>query len=346
MKKKMIERVLATVCAATMLAVAVTGCGGSKDAQTDAGDTAAETETAEAEAVESAETAEADGAEEIAEEVSESEQAEDTASTEVAAPFFAKGVYANYAAEAENPPKDYFYVFYDEQTGYTEDGNNGIGLPFSCVQEGNTVTFTFGGEGEEESVLTVSSVENGMIKGIFDDTDIEMVFEPLADADADNFNSQNYVNAANGSTEGVYEDPNGWSVRYDSSTIAVNQEDNIVTFVYTGESAGTNMVTVTYDTASDAKTYIEDRAKAWGDDVEVTESVFPGTEDVTGYWASLPPAEEGSGLYGTIVARDYMDGYLSFELTGHNSGDDEMDMAVSDSMAMIIDSLTFSDIAE
>ncbi len=45
----------------------------------------------------------------------------------------------------------------------------------------------------------------------------------------------------------------------------------------------------------------------------------------------------------TAIARDYMDGYLLFELTGHNSGDEELDMAVSDYMAAIIDSLTFTE---
>ena len=56
----------------------------------------------------------------------------------------------------------------------------------------------------------------------------------------------------------------------------------------------------------------------------------------------MPPAEDGSGLYETAIARDYMDGYLVFELTGHNSGNDEMDMAVSDALAAVIDSFEFT----
>ena len=67
------------------------------------------------------------------------------------APYFTKGVYYNYAKDAENPPLTYFYVFYDENTGYTADGeNNGIGLPFSLTQEEGAATFSFGGEGESE----------------------------------------------------------------------------------------------------------------------------------------------------------------------------------------------------
>ncbi|MCR5604305.1 MAG: hypothetical protein K6G27_11480 [Lachnospiraceae bacterium] len=43
----------------------------------------------------------------------------------------------------------------------------------------------------------------------------------------------------------------------------------------------------------------------------------------------------------TAVARDYMDGYLMFECTGHNSGDEEKDMEMSDILASIIDSIQF-----
>ena len=41
------------------------------------------------------------------------------------------------------------------------------------------------------------------------------------------------------------------------------------------------------------------------------------------------------------VTRDYMEGYLSFEVIGHKSGNEELDMEVSDRLAGIIDSLTF-----
>ena len=46
-------------------------------------------------------------------------------------------------------------------------------------------------------------------------------------------------------------------------------------------------------------------------------------------------------MHETAIARDYMDGALIFELTGHNGEDEEMNMEVSDRMAGIIDSLTW-----
>ena len=43
----------------------------------------------------------------------------------------------------------------------------------------------------------------------------------------------------------------------------------------------------------------------------------------------------------TAMARDYMEGALIFEIDGHQGEDDEMNMAVADALAGIIDSLNF-----
>ena len=101
------------------------------------------------------------------------------------------------------------------------------------------------------------------------------------------------------------------------------------------------MITASYNVDKDAKTAIADLAREWGDKATTDEGTFPGTEDVKGYWATLPPQGEGSGMYNTAVARDYMQGYLLFELTGHNGDDEDQNMAVSDALAGIIDSIEF-----
>ena len=273
---------------------------------------------------------------------SEAAETRETAEGLLQAPFFMKGVYCSYEQGAED--RDYFYVFYDEGAGYTEDGNNGIGLPFSCEQKDNKVIFSFGGEDEESrQELVVKSAENGIVTGEFDEDGIELVFELLSNADPDNFSSMEYMGKSGGSDEAVYNDPNGWSVRYAADDFEVTTEGSVTTFVYIGESAGTNMITAAYVLSKDAETYINELARSWGsENVTVTKSIFPGTDAVDGYWASLLPAEDGSGLYETAVARDYMDGALVFELTGHHSGNDEMDIPVSDKLAAIIDSIVFS----
>ena len=265
-----------------------------------------------------------------------SPSASETASEESA--YFTKGVYYNYAKDAENPPLTYFYVFYDENTGYTADGeNHGVGLPFSVAQEDGKATFSFGGEGESEEVLTVSSFENGIVTGTFDDGR-EVVFEPVSGLDPETFDAENYVN---GPSQSVYKDPNGWSVKYDASLFEVTQEEGQVFFVYTGESAGTNMVTATYTVDNKAEDAIKKLGENYGDTAEYSTAPFPGAEDVDGYWVNVPVDTEGSGAYMTAMARDYMEGALIFEIDGHQGEDDEMNMAVADALAGIIDSLTF-----
>ena len=320
MKKQTLNKFMATGIAMTMTGVLLAGCSNS---------------TVESEVPETVT--------EAIEETEEVAKAGDVAdATQLEAPYFTKGVYVNYITEAENPPLTYFYVFTDETTGYTDDAESGTGLPFNCEQKDGTVTFYMGGAEENiEEVLTVDSVEGGKILGHLDDG-INLTFVLEENADPDNFYAKNYINEAAGE-DLIYNDANGWSVRYDPSVITVNQGGPVTTFVYTGESAGTNMITATYSVDSDAKTAIEELAKSFGENATTTESVFPGTADVTSYYAILPPSEDGSGLYETAIARDYMDGYLLFELTGHNSGDDAIDIPVSDALAAIIDSIQFAE---
>ncbi|MCR5474845.1 MAG: hypothetical protein K6F28_06535 [Lachnospiraceae bacterium] len=261
----------------------------------------------------------------------------------LAAPYFEKGVYCNYSAEANDPPKTYFYVFNTEEYGHTDDGENeGMGLPFDVRQADGEVRFTFGSVDEDEDVLVITKAENGKVYGYFKDLpDRPLVFEKVPGLDADTFDAVNYLRAAAGE-DLIYRDANGWSVRYDPNLFTINGGGPEVTFVYTGESAGTNMITASYNVDKDAKTAVTDLSREWGDKASMTEGTFPGTDDVEGYYLSLPPENEGSGLYSVAIARDYMDGYLLFELTGYNSGEEEADMAVSDALAGVIDSIEFT----
>ena len=322
MKKNLLRNCAVLTASVTLMAAIVTGCG-----STDNGAVAGASRNESS----------ADASEAIT--LTDTDSNESINDVKVSAPFFTKGVYVNYASEAENPTKDYFYVFSDDSYGYTEDGSNGTSVPFDCEQKDDTVTFYFGSTTSNSftSVFHVKSTDNGVIVGEFDDDGIELVFEPVSDADPDSFSAMNYTNTDN---EYVYEDPNGWKVNYLGDKFEITQKDNQVFMVYTGESAGTNMITVTYEVNITAEDAINELAKSWGDNVTVTRSNFPNTE-VDGYWATLPPAENGVGMYQTAIARDYMDGCLIFEVTGHNSGDDALDMEVSDALAMIIDSITF-----
>lgn len=254
--------------------------------------------------------------------------------------FFTKGVYASYAAELENPEKTYFYVFEGDGQGHVEDGDAGTGMYFLYEQKADgTVEFTFGNDDPITDTLTVKSSENGVVTGSFEDT-IDMIFEPMKDEDPDTFDAVNYVRVQRGE-DLIYTSTNGWSVRYDPEKFAVNEGGSVTTFVYTGECAGTNMITVTYTADNGAEDAIKALGEAYGDDAAYSEAPFIGDESIPGYWVVTPVDTEGSGYYMSAVARDYMDGALVFELTGHMSGDDMLDMEVSDYLAGIIDSVQF-----
>ncbi len=305
--RNQMKKMVALAAAATMTSALFIGCG--KDtAETEAVETATEETTAE------------------------------TGETTTAGTYFEKGVYANYSSELENPTKDYFYIFNADTYGYTAQGPEGTGLPFECAQEEGKVTFTFGGADESEEVFNVTEAKDGFIYGYFDGVeDRPLVFEFLADQNPDTFVAENYLSDG----DHVYEDANGWKVHYNPDVITVNKGSNEVDFVYTGDCAGTCMVAAIYDVDMNGKEKSEALAKDYGDTATVSETVFPGTEDETCYVVYAPAAEGSVPLYRTALVRDYMDGYLVFEETVTNSGDDAIDIPVSDNLAAIIDSLEF-----
>ena len=156
--------------------------------------------------------------------------------------------------------------------------------------------------------------------------------------DAETFSAENYVN---GPENSVYCDANGWSIRYDASKFEIHQDGPQVFIVYTGDSAGTNMITVTYTVENRGEAAIKALGEPYGDKAVYSETPFPGAEDVTGYRVSVPVDTEGSGTYMEAVGRDFMDGALIFEVDEHQGDDEEMNMAVGDALADVIDSLTF-----
>lgn len=317
MKKKLIKKIVSSFAVTVMAGMLLAGCGNDNDGaaggvQTEGNmpETTAKTDT------------------------------EVTSAEIPGAPYFAKGVYANYSEELDNPDKTYFYVFSDDTYGYTEDGaNGGIGLPFSLKQTDGSVKFWFGGADETEEILTITAVEDGFIHAYFEGAeDRPLIFELIKDEDPDTFSGENYVK---GPENSVYHDANGWSIRYDATLFEITPQGPQTFIVYTGESAGTNMITVTYTVDNKAEAAIKELGKSWGDKTTYSEGPFPGAGYAKGYWAELPPEEDGSGAYETAIARDYMDGALIFEITGHKGEDEEMNMSVSDRMAGMIDSLTW-----
>lgn len=317
MKRQFLSKVGTMTVAASMAAMALAGCG----------EVSEEAVASEKQAVEESITEEP---------VATTATAEKNDSQEGAL-YFRKGVYANYSAELEDPTKHYFYVFDDVTYGHTDDADSGTGLPFDYEQNEGEVTFWFGAVDASEEKFIVTSVENNMIYGYFEGVENRpLVFELMEDADPDGFDAHNYTSDG----DYIYTNGNGWSIHYDPERFEITQNGGEVSIVYIGECEGTNMVLVTYDVEHNGKEMRDEKLKSYGETAVGSDSVFPGTEDVEGYWASCPPVD-GLGEYMTSVSRDYMDGSLTFECIGYNSGDEMLDMEVSDYLAMIIDSLEF-----
>ena len=137
----------------------------------------------------------------------------------------------------------------------------------------------------------------------------------------------------------------GWSVEYDPSVITVNEADYMTSFVYTGESAGTNMMAITNIPERQEDEVLEELVNGFEDPESITksESYFPGTGDKWGYWITPKDNGTGSGLAEDIFTGEYNGGVLMFEFITHKSGDEEMDMAVSDTLSAIIDSIKYTD---
>ena len=140
-----------------------------------------------------------------------------------------------------------------------------------------------------------------------------------------------------------YVSEDGWTMRYDPELVTVNEGDGFTDFVYTGESAGTNMVTVSCLEGKQPEEALYELTESWSDeeDIQRSEGFFPGTTDKWSFWRILRTGEEGSGLTRAAIAAEYNGGVLMYDITAHISGDDAIDMRVSDTLSEMINSVTF-----
>ncbi len=146
----------------------------------------------------------------------------------------------------------------------------------------------------------------------------------------------------------AYVSDDGWSVDYDPQAIEVIEEDGGVSFVYVGESAGDNRISVRRLDGQMPGEALHDLTTGWGREEEIlrSEGFFPGTENRWGYMRFLYPEEkDGSGLYRSAIAGEYNGGALVFEFVNHLSGDDETDMAVTAAFETVMDSVRYENFA-
>ena len=146
----------------------------------------------------------------------------------------------------------------------------------------------------------------------------------------------------------VYQSADGWSVHYYPDSIEVQEGEGFTSFVYTGECAGTCMLTVTPVADSPVVEALDELTAGWGDPeaIQSMEAPFLGDESTTGYWRILEDPGEGSGLSETAIGIDYKGGALLFDVLVHRSGDDEIDIPMSDMLAEVLDSFDAGEAAD
>ncbi len=140
-----------------------------------------------------------------------------------------------------------------------------------------------------------------------------------------------------------YKSPDGWIVQYDPSVIEVKENESGADFIYTGESAGNSMASIRFIADKQPEEVLYEVTSAWDNEEAIvrSEGFFPGTTDKWGFWRVLDPAEENTAPHRTAIAGEYNGGVLLLEDSISLSGNEENDIAVSDALANIVDSITY-----
>ena len=141
-----------------------------------------------------------------------------------------------------------------------------------------------------------------------------------------------------------YMSPDGWVIRYDPKVFESNEiDEHAAQFVYLGESTGSNVAEVRYIEGKSPEEVLDERTAGWEAEPLASEGIFPGPEDTPGFWRMSPAADEGPGMYETLIAGAYKDGTLLLDCVEHKSGNEEDEMLVSDMMSNLIGTITYGD---
>ena len=211
---------------------------------------------------------------------------------------------------------------------------------------------TFNSDGEEvdrkpvyeDGSGTVTFNEDGTFTWHEDQSESgeDMVFEWIGAPEED----EEAGDPASESDFETFTSEDGWSVSYRPDIIeAAQTDDHSAQFVYLGECAGTCMLTISYVEGKQPQELLYEVTEPWGsqDDIRRLEGYFPGTEDKWGYWRSLGPDEDGTGIERSAIAGEYNGGVLLFDILTHRAGDSAMDVPMSDHLAEVIDSITYDE---
>ena len=143
----------------------------------------------------------------------------------------------------------------------------------------------------------------------------------------------------------TYMSGDGFQIRYNALTVESREiDDHTAEFVYLGEGDGANKVTVSWIAEKQPEEALYETTFAWGEQESIlrSEGFFPGTTDKWGYWRVFTDGD----LTKCAIAGEYNGGVLMFEIESVSTGDEGRDMTVSDTLAEIIDSITYFEFGE
>ena len=109
-----------------------------------------------------------------------------------------------------------------------------------------------------------------------------------------------------------YESEDGWSARYDSELVEVNERSDAVEFVYTGESSGTNKLIVRYIPNTSTDLALAEALNEYdGERFQRGEGYFGGRADIWAFYADV--IREGWRSTVGFTAVEYNGGVLFIE---------------------------------
>ena len=189
------------------------------------------------------------------------------------------------------------------------------------------------------TLMAFSFAACGKNDGNSEATTVEITTEAKTEAETEEATTED----ASGKEE-EYKSEDGWSVKYNSSTIKVNEIENGASFVYSGESAGSDLISFEYLKGKNSKDTIKEKVAGNEQALNnIQEDYFNNDKDIWYYKTNVSEEGEGSGLSTDYISIEYNGGTLYIQIDTHKESDDEKGMAVSDAISGIIDSLEFDD---
>ena len=226
-------------------------------------------------------------------------------------------------------PEDYAERVEDCKTyGDTFESKNGVVWSSTSGEYGSTTILYRAGSG----VYYMLVVDNT--------TDAEDVFNRVK---AVGPISESEDEAEDGHEQMTYMSADGFQIRYNALNVESREVDeHTAEFSYL--LAPENTVTVTWIADKQPEEVLYEVTSEWGEQETIlrSEGLFPGTTDKWGYWRTF--ADED--LVKCAIAGEYNGGVLLYVIESHLTGDDGEDMSISDTLAEIVDSITYFDFDE